>query len=124
MVEDQEVHAGRQQDVERVRRLAAEVRRDVDVRIRTVLSRGATAMQVGEPCPGRPEHGSRLRYYLCCPGFVHALSLADHRDTCLLGRRPCSERSDHALRHRLVTKAPCEILKTKTDVAAVSPGQQ
>jgi len=87
-------------------------------------------MQVGEPRPGLPEHGSRLRHHLRCPGFVHAPSLADHRDTCLLADTraltagtdgECTDlsrryvpgslkRSDHALRHRLATKALCEHL--------------
>ena len=84
MIEYQEVHARRQQDVECVRRLAAEVRRDVNVRFRAVLPKGAAAMQVGESCPGLPEYGSRLRHHLCCPGFVHTPSLADHRIACLL----------------------------------------
>lgn len=78
MVEYQQVYARRHQDVERIRRLAAEVCRDVDVRIRTVLSRDTTAMQVGEPRPGLPEHSSGLRHHLCCPGFIHLPSLADH----------------------------------------------
>ena len=99
MVEHQEVHARRQQDVERVRRLAAEVRRDVNVRIRTVLPRGATAVQVGEPCPGLPQRGSRLRHHLCCPGFIHTPSLADHRDACLLA-------DARALRHGSSDESP------------------
>lgn len=78
MVEHQEVHARRHQDVEGVRRLAAEVRRDVDVRIGAVLPRGATAMQIREQCPSVPEHSSGLRHHRCRPGFIHLPSLADH----------------------------------------------
>jgi len=75
VVKDKQVHSGREQDIEGTRRSAAEVSRDVYVRVGAMLTCDTAAVQVRETCSCLPEHGNSFR----CDGFerlVHIPSLA------------------------------------------------
>lgn len=84
-VEDKQVHSRRKQDIEGIRRVVAEVRSDVYVRVGTVLTRGPAAVHVREAGSRPPEFGDSFRGH-SFDRLVHAPSFADRTPNALLVR--------------------------------------